>query len=245
MKKFVCLSITAMIAAVSSVNVAPASNTACGVESRAAVSEFFKQLHQPSGQLNIGLGYWIELMRDNKKYRCNNKIEFKSGDQIRFHVVPDTDGYAYIVFKKTLSSGHVLFPESDVDQKENWLQHGHEYTIPIEAALQFDQSSGLDKVELFFSHTKVDPIATMKAMRPATTCFVAAQPHGAKDLIPAKMELGWEEPSPVIIAEGYNSAVNTEPKTISGEVKDRSFVTIISHEPSRVLAIEIALRHHP
>ncbi|NJL83820.1 MAG: hypothetical protein HC890_14420 [Chloroflexaceae bacterium] len=46
------------------------------------------------------IAYETVELTDGKIYRCNNKLAFKSGDAIRFHVIPQTDGYAYIMMSR-------------------------------------------------------------------------------------------------------------------------------------------------
>src|SRR5438270_13681328 len=60
---------------------------------------FFEQLDQPKVQLNTGVRYYIELLRNGQAMKVNNKIAFRTGDKIRFHVQPNIDGFAYILLK--------------------------------------------------------------------------------------------------------------------------------------------------
>src|SRR5271169_2328622 len=60
---------------------------------------FFEQLSKPSESLNLGMTYWIERVRKGKTEKVNNKSPFYSGDQIKFHVKSNVDGFAYILLK--------------------------------------------------------------------------------------------------------------------------------------------------
>src|ERR1700722_7410729 len=80
----------------------------------AAKDMFKRQLQAPAGTaLNTGIQYWIELTTDGQSMRANNKTAFHSGDQVRFHVKPNIDGYAYVVMKNgSQGQQEVLFPDA-------------------------------------------------------------------------------------------------------------------------------------
>ena len=171
-----------MITAASFFNVACAANTAGGAETRGAVNEFFKQLSEPSSHLNIGLGYWIELVRNNKKYRCNNKIEFKSGDQID----SCRARYGWLCLYRFQKNSHLrscAFPGIRRGSKGEFFR-----STGMNTQFRLKQLCNLMKVQQdriksnCSSRIRVDPIAAMKAMRNSTTCFVAAQEAWANDL---------------------------------------------------------------
>ena len=220
--------------------------------------EFAQQLNDPNHKVNVGLSYWIELTRDGKVYRCNNKNKFKSGDQIRFHVVANADGYSYILLKKGSSGGHrLLFPDDETGTNNHVLK-GHDYTIPTESALQFDQQKGLEIVGLLFSRTKLKQEDYMNV--PTLTCFVSQHQDGAKDLVPTRMQLSWDDPDPVIIPEdmikpGVAQVVSFSPDadiklSVNGDrhelrehLKDKSYVYCVSEDPDSILSLEVALQH--
>jgi len=220
--------------------------------------EFAQQLNDPTHKINVGLSYWIELTRDGKVFRCNNKNKFKSGDQIRFHVVANADGYSYILLKKGSSGGHrLLFPDDETGTNNHVLK-GHDYTIPTESALQFDEQKGMEIVGLLFSRTKLKPEDYMNV--PTLTCFVSQHQDGAKDLVPTRMQLSWDDPDPVIIPEdmikpGVAQVVSFSPDSdiklsVNGDrhelrehLKDKSYVYCVSEDPDSILSLEVALQH--
>jgi len=121
--------------------------------------QFRKQLDDghKGNKLNLGLAYWIELFRGGRFYRTTNFANFRSGDQIRFHVLPNADGYAYIVMHKgTSGSQSVLFPAKAGDGN-NFVKCGQECVVPSEGALVFDQVPGAEQVGLLLSRNPIDP----------------------------------------------------------------------------------------
>lgn len=220
--------------------------------------EFLQQLNDPDRKINNGLSYWIELTRGGKTYRCNNKVKFRSGDEIRFHVVTNCDGYAYILLKKGSSGGHrLLFPEEDTGV-DNHILKAHDYVIPTEAALAFDNQKGTEIVGLLFSRTKLRPDQYMNV--PTLTCFVSPHQDGAKDLVPTRMQLSWDDPDPVIIpGETVNTGapqvvsfsadqdlkvdINSSRDDLRVHLKDKSFVYVVDSSPDSILSLEVALQH--
>jgi hypothetical protein len=220
--------------------------------------EFVQQLNDPDHKFNNGLSYWIELTRAGKVYRCNNKVKFKSGDEIRFHVVTNADGFAYILLKKGSSGGHkLLFPDEETGI-DNHILKGHDYVIPTEAALAFDNQKGAEIVGLLFSRTKLKPEQYMNI--PTLTCFVSAHQDGSKDLVPTRMQLSWDDPDPVIIPGEVASAgapqvvsfsadqdmkvdINSSRQDLRVHLKDKSFVYVVDSNPDAILSLEVALQH--
>jgi hypothetical protein len=220
--------------------------------------EFVQQLNDPDHKFNNGLSYWIELTRAGKVYRCNNKVKFKSGDEIRFHVVTNADGFAYILLKKGSSGGHrLLFPDEETGI-DNHILKGHDYVIPTEAALAFDNQKGAEIVGLLFSRTKLSPEQYMNI--PTLTCFVSAREDGSKDLVPTRMQLSWDDPDPVIIPGEVTSGgapqvvsfsadqdmkvdINSSRQDLRVHLKDKSFVYVVDSNPDAILSLEVALQH--
>ena len=111
---------------------------------------------QSPSQDRVGINYWIELYRHGKIYRCNNKMSFHSGDAIRFHVVPQSDGFAYVVMKEGSSGkSSMLFPTAKTGTS-NYLKAGKDYPLPNQSWLKFDEHPGIEHVNLVFSRMKID-----------------------------------------------------------------------------------------
>ncbi|MCC7531293.1 MAG: alpha/beta fold hydrolase [Candidatus Melainabacteria bacterium] len=149
------------------------------------------------------ISYWIELNRNGKIFRCNNKMEFKSGDQIRFHLIPESDGYAYLVMKAgTTGKSDVLFPNKTYGT-QNYLKKGQDYPIPAVGWMQFDQNPGTEQLGLVFGQNKVDVTAD-RLKNGTLTCFVSTADDGSKDLCPTRMKLSWDDPMPVMIPDDFS-----------------------------------------
>ena len=184
------------------------------------------------------ISFWIELMRNGKRYRCNNKTSFRTGDEIRFHVNSTVDGYAYILMKQGTSGGHaVLFPEARTG-RNNSISAGKDYALPSGSYLKFDGKPGTEKLSLVFARTPLDP-DTNKYLNNKQTVIVSADRSGAKDLCPTRMQISWDDPNPLIMpASSSDSDVAL--------VSNSSMVRIAQKaetQPSSVLAIDIDLEH--
>jgi alpha-beta hydrolase superfamily lysophospholipase len=178
------------------------------------------------------ISYWIELFRNGRNYRCNNKTQFHSGDAIRFHLSPGNDGYAYIIMKESSSGKRaVLFPTA-ASGINNFLRAGHDYPLPNKSWLEFDNHSGIEHIDLIFSAKRISP---EEAERTTMVAYVSHETSGTKDLVPTRMQLSWDDPTPVIIPDDYA----TQPKPGAPQ----SSVRLSSTQESGVIAIEIALAH--
>ncbi len=182
------------------------------------------------------LSYWIELMRDGKRYRCNNKTAFKSGDEIRIHLICSLDGYAYILMKRGTSGAHaVLFPEERTG-RNNVVKAAKDYALPSATWLKFDKKAGIEKVGLVFSKTPLDP-DTNKYLNNKQTVIVSSDRSGAKDLCPTRMQISWDDPNPMIIPGAVGS-------DFALALDSSSLVKISPKEDSNsLIAVDIDLEH--
>lgn len=184
---------------------------------------------EPVAGNGAAISYWIELKRDGKRFKCNSRMKFKSGDQIRFHVIPEADGYAYVMLKEgTSGKSAVLFPE---EGKNNLLRAGLDYPLPYDDWLAFDETPGIEKLSLMFSRTKVDT----SNFGPRTEIAYIGE-TGAKDIVPTRMKLSWDPDAPAII-----SADAADSAALAGD--GRSNVTKLVCLDPGVLAVDIALAH--
>ena len=149
------------------------------------------------------INFWIELFRNGKIYRCNNKTEFKSGDQIRFHLIPGSDGYAYLVMKAgTTGKSYFLFPTAEYGTR-NYLTKGRDYTIPSNSWMKFDEHPGTEQLGLVFANQTV--AVTPQSFQDTTqTAFVSEEKSGAKDMCPTRMKLTWDDPTPVMVPDDFS-----------------------------------------
>jgi alpha-beta hydrolase superfamily lysophospholipase len=180
------------------------------------------------------ISYWIELARNGKVYRCNNKTSFKSGDAIKFHIIPQTDGYAYVVMNKSSrGKSATLFPSAETGTN-NFLTKGEDYPLPSKTWLKFDEHPGTEKVSLVFSQKKIEPRKELQEQR-YLTAYVSPSETGSKDLVPTRMQLSWDDPTPVIIPSDFSG--NSQLASAS------SLVKVSFNGPGGVLSVDIALAH--
>jgi hypothetical protein len=153
---------------------------------------YFTQMDNPNKSLNTGVQYWIELHRGDDTLSVNNKYSFQSGDKIRFHVQSNIDGYAYIILKAgSRGEQSVLFP----DQKhadDTHIARGHDYSLPNDGLLTFDENPGMENVVLLLSRAPIDPDAYLSDPKKEHTLI--ASKEGSKDLVPAKILLAYDPP---------------------------------------------------
>ncbi len=179
------------------------------------------------------LSYWIEMMRDGKRYRCNNKTTFKSGDEIRIHVTSNQSGYAYILLKQGSSGTHaLLFPDQKTGQN-NKIQAQMDYALPSATWLKFDEHEGREKVALVFSPNVLDP-NTNRYLN-SSNIVISSDRSGAKDLCPTRMQISWDDPNPLIIP----------PDTAAVPVSNSSAVKVsgAADKGSSIVALDIDLDH--
>lgn len=178
-----------------------------------------------------GIAYWIELLRGGKKFRCNSRTAFKSGDQIRFHVIPEVDGYAYVVLKEGSSgSKAVLYPPQE--KANTILRAETDYPLPYEGWLAFDNNPGIERLSLVFSRQKVDTHHFNNDR--IEVAYIGET--GAKDIVPTRMKLSFDSEAPNII-----SADVAETTSIAHSSKGN--VTRLVSADTGVLAVDIALAH--
>lgn len=187
---------------------------------------------QTSPQIN----FWIELNRNGKTYRCNNKMAFKSGDAIRFHLIPGSDGYAYLVMQAgTTGKSDVLFPNKAYGT-QNHLKQGKDYPIPAEGWMQFDEHPGTEQLGLVFATQAVD--VTPESLKNRTlTAFVSPDQSGAKDLCPTRMKLSWDDPAPTLIPDDFSAVAQVHNST------DSSLVRLMSNGVGSMVSASIQLEH--
>jgi len=186
------------------------------------------------------ISYWIELYRGGKVYRCNNKIAFQSGDAIRFHIIPKTDGYAYLLMKQGSSGKRaILFPSAKTGN-DNYLKSGADYPVPSADWLSFDNTPGIEKVSILFSHKKM--LTGEEYKEPTNLAFVSNDRSGAKDLVPTRMQLSWDDPTPVILPDVIAPSAPGSKQQVSTS-ENGSLVKVSFNDPSGLLAVDVALAH--
>lgn len=178
------------------------------------------------------LSYWIELLRDGKFYRCNNKMVFKTGDEIRFHMTPSNNGYVIVMMKGSSGKTAILFP-GDQTGLNNELLAGKDCVVPNQSYLKFDSTPGTEKLAVLFSREKINP--NMQLYQPSTvTAYISPSADGSKDIMPTRMQLKWDDTDVVAMA----------PDAVASSVtKNAGVVNVVYSGSHPVMAVDIALEH--
>lgn len=122
---------------------------------------FFEQLESPRESINTGLKYWIQMRRDKKLSLVDNRVDFMAGDEIRFQIVPNITGYAYVVLQKgTTGQRKVLFPNSY--ESNGKVLAGRQYLLPTRGYLDVDAIPGTEIIRIVLSRHPLSPAALLK-----------------------------------------------------------------------------------
>jgi hypothetical protein len=141
---------------------------------------FFEQLDSPREAINTGLKYWIQMRRDKKLSLVDNRIDFMAGDEIRFQIVPNITGYAYVVLQKgTTGQKKVLFPNSY--EPNGKVLAGRQYLLPTRGYLDVDAMPGTEIIRIVLSRRPLSQAALLKE-EPSNTMKIAKGISGAEPI---------------------------------------------------------------
>lgn len=191
---------------------------------------FYRQLRGTGNSpANVGMTYSIELTRKGQVCKVDSRYPFTSGDQIRFHVQSNIDGYMYVVMKSGSKGNQaVLFP-ADGSGENNAVKKGVDYVIPEQGVLEFDNTPGEENLQLIVSTHKLDLQNAISSSRERSIVIKPKTPVAQK----ANTQIDLPEVSQVSW-----SAIDNPPS-----FKEEPAVTVVSTETSRPLSLEILLRH--
>lgn len=186
-----------------------------------------------SGPVLSTINYWIELCRNDVFYRCNNKTMFRSGDAIRFHVIPETEGYVYLLITDNATGAkHVLFPNAKAGTKNN-LQGKKDYALPATSWLRFDKQVGTERLCLIYTREPLE-VAPEELHPSLITCSISSEVN--KDKIPKEMKVTWKWAAPVPIPNNFSGT--------SQIANARSSLVRLEAKNERgMVATEITLNH--
>ena len=187
---------------------------------------FRTQLKNQSEESNTGVQYWIELKRGSEHTRVSNKYPFKTGDQVRFHLVPNIDGYAYVLLKSgSRGERAVLFPNERLNEN-NKVAHGIDVMIPGDGTyLQFDENPGTEQLSLVVSRQPINATAYLEQQN--APVMIASSEGGSKDLIPTKCYVSYgiphsrpiREKEELLTAAAPEKKVEKQPEAYKGMEK--------------------------
>lgn len=198
----------------------PLSGEQANESANRKTTDLFLTQMRDGGAGNYGLQYSIELTRDDKTFYVGSKFPFRTGDQIRFHVRPNVDGYMYVVLKSgSTGSKAVLFPVPDAPD-DNAVRRGREYTLPSNGALVFDANPGEETVRLLLCAQQLDDASIDRYERKVTI-----------------------RPKTDAIAAGC--FVSVPPMLLAGNGGASDLVTLIATDTSSPLCVDLVLQHNP
>lgn len=224
--------------------------------------------------LNPGILYWIELVQPgsgNVKRVSNDRV-FRSGDRIRIHIIPNSDGYLNILHKGSTGAMQLI----PVSKTENGMvKMGMDYVIPSDGGwLRFDQNPGKESLQLVFASIKSSE-EVLNAAKAAATQITPAIPEqiltiydkykgsknlvtevesGSKDLIvespsaqPPVQDQFQGMKSQTIVASPFNITGSPNFK-VDAAIYDAPANYVVNRSSGSVkepVVIEITLNHHP
>jgi hypothetical protein len=218
---------------------------------------YYEQLENPTQKLNNGIQYWIELKRNGQNSRVNNKFEFKSGDEIKFHVRANTDGYAYVVLREGSRGEHaVLFPDRR-HADDNRIRANTEVAIPGDGFMQFDAYPGTERVTLILARSPIDSNKYIPDSN-KDKVIIASRVDGSKDLVPGSFVVSYggndslpmaptspgARPSSTTPVQHTSPPVQVIPPANGADESD-AIITVVQKNPADALTLEICLEHKP
>jgi hypothetical protein len=189
---------------------------------------YVEQMNKPTEHINSGIAYWLELSKGGKTTQVSNKKTFHNGDKIRLHMKPNFSGYAYILMMEASQGDHyVLFPTKQFPN--NKIVAGKDIALPVgngaAAWMKFDKNPGDEVIRVICSRTKIDPKSQFK--KEDDTVVIASS---GDDTIP--------EGNVVSVESRDLTVEQTKSKhQLSGKV------TVVQHNPKKLLSVDIKLNH--
>jgi hypothetical protein len=192
---------------------------------------YVEQLNKPSQHINSGINYWLELNKSGKLSHVSNKKTFHNGDKIRLHVKPNFSGYAYILMLQGSQGNHsVLFPSKKFPN--NKITAGKEIALPVGndggiAWMKFDENPGKEVLRVICSRKPID--AKKQFAKDEDTVVIASSEGASDDTVPD---------GSVVQVESRNlSVVQSSKPPLTGSV------TVVNHNPQKLLSVDITLNH--
>ena len=183
---------------------------------------YYRQLRATTVR-SYGLEYSIELTRNGSKSTVDSRYPFQTGDQIRFKVRPNVDGYMSINLASG-STGHseILFP-NELEAGNNHVRKGVEYLLPKNGSLEFDEHPGLETLQLTLSKDALGPDLSQYSRQ------VIIRPKGQQ----------------TVMAKHYQIYVPLDLQhTSKSQLKAKSPVTIVSSDISKPFTVDLVLAHN-
>lgn len=110
----------------------------------------------------VAFNYWLETTTDITlpgKRMAQELPELKSGESFRFHIVPQSDGYLYVIGQDAAGKQTTYLtnqPLAETGVTTNEAKSGQEYAFPRQIWLTLDQNKGTERYTIIFSPKKLD-----------------------------------------------------------------------------------------
>lgn len=199
---------------------------------------FYRQIEESNKQLNysnnIGLTYSVELTRGDKVALVDSRFPFASGDQLRFHVQSNIDGYLYILMKHgTKGNQSLLFPAPG-STEDNKVKAGVDVLVPGDGVLEFDSTPGIETIKLILSKEKLhqDPASYPAAY--ARSIVVTPKKNAESIAAACLVDMKTKDASKAEFFKSKQSLPN-----FSAEPA----MTFVSKDTTKALAVELDLQH--
>ena len=189
---------------------------------------YYRQISDSKLQSNVGLCYSVELNRGGRVALVDSRYPFKSGDQLRFHVQSNIDGYLYILMKQgSRGDSALLFPAPGTDE-DNHVKAGQDTIVPGKGVLEFDEVPGTESLKFVLSAKKLSNSPSSYGRSIMITPKHSAAAVASECVIDFNV--------PAAKAEFHDVE---KPPAFAQEPA----VTVVSKDPSKPLSIEMDLQH--
>lgn len=177
----------------------------------------------------IGLTYSVELTRQGKVAQVDSRFPFRSGDQLRFHVQSNIDGYLYILMKQgTRGDSALLYPAPGSDEN-NQVKAGTDIMVPANGVLEFDAKPGTEVLKVILSKEKL----TNSPAQYSRSIIITPKENTFSKTSACEIDFKTK------IASQVSFSPATEAKTFQKEPA----LTVVSRDISKPLAVELQLQH--
>lgn len=116
---------------------------------------------QAEQRTNGGLGIGYTLFKKNTQgefVRVSTQEVFKSGDTARLLVETNLDGYLYIFNRENGQAPVLLYPNSQVQDGNNFVKAHQTFWLPDEGEIEFEGNPAKETLTIVFSQT---PLANL------------------------------------------------------------------------------------
>jgi hypothetical protein len=169
------------------------------------------------GAGRTGLSFYIELVRDRRKINVDSRYHFKAGDQVKFHIVANTNGYAYVGLMQGSSGAQTLLYPIPGKDPTNQITRGRDYGIPQVTYLQFDNKPGREHIRIALTR---QPLETSRFLSPTAQVAMASissnpaiDPSGGQEQIKVSFKEDIPKPAPITRPAVQESAPEVSPPT--------------------------------